>query len=160
MAKRYRVTLTTLERAQLEEIISKRSSNSVEVKRSYILLAADENGDKSWKDTEIQTAYGSSISTIERVRQRFVEEGLSVALKGKPREVFKEKVLDGEVEAKLIALRCSTPPYGYNKWTLRLLADKMVSLEYVDQISYESVRQLLKKRNKALAGQELGNPHG
>jgi transposase len=159
MAKRYRVTLTTLERAQLEEIISKRSSNSVEVKRSYILLAADENGDKAWKDTEIQSAYGSSISTIERVRQRFVEDGLSIVLKGKSREVFKEKVLDGEVEAKLISLRCSSPPDGYNKWTLRLLADKMVCLEYVDQISYESVRQLLKKQDEALAGQELGNPH-
>ena len=87
------------------------------------------------------------MRTIERLRQRFVEEGLEAALNGKQREVFKPKVFDGEVEAKLIALRCSDAPDGYNKWTLRLLADKMVELAYVPQMSYESVRQILKKRS-------------
>lgn len=147
MQKKYIVTLTSEERHQLTDIISKRSSKSVQVKRSYVLLAADEQGDKKWTDKFIESAYGVSLRTIERLRQRFVEEGLEAALNGKQREVFKSKVFDGEVEAKLIALRCSDAPDGYNKWTLRLLADKMVELAYVPQMSHESVRQILKKRN-------------
>ena len=147
MQKKYIVTLTPEERHQLGDIISKRSSKSVQVKRSYVLLAADESGDKKWTDKFIESAYGVSLRTIERLRQRFVEEGLEAALNGKQREVFKPKVFDGEVEAKLIALRCSDAPDGYNKWTLRLLADKMVELAYVPQMSYESVRQILKKRS-------------
>ncbi|MEM1137724.1 MAG: helix-turn-helix domain-containing protein [Bacteroidota bacterium] len=142
----------------MQDIASKRSSRSIQVKRSYILLVADENGDKAWKDTEIQATYAVGLSTIERLRQRFVEEGFSTTLKGKLREVYKEKVLDGQVEAKLIALRCSHPPQGYNKWTLRLLADKMVSLEYAPTMSPESVRQILKKHDEALAGEKLGDP--
>ena len=85
-----------------------------------------------------------SVATVERLRCRFVEEGFSIALHGKKREPV-ENMLDGRVEAKLIALRCSDPPAGYQHWTLRLLADQMVVLEYVEHISHESVRQLLKK---------------
>jgi hypothetical protein len=145
MAKEYKITLTTEERETLHSIIKTRSSKSPQVRRSYKLLAADENGDKQWTDEKISSTYGSSISTIERLRQRFVEESFETALYGKKREPIKEKVLDGRVEAKLVALRCSTPPEGYQQWSLRLLADKMVALEYVEHISYESVRQLLKK---------------
>jgi transposase len=97
------------------------------------------------KDKEIQKAYDVGISTIERTRQRFVEDSYEIALNGNPRPVNREKVLDGRVESKLISLRCSDVPAGANSWTLRLLADKMVELEYIETISYESVRQILKK---------------
>ena len=147
MAKKYIITLTEEESSILEVLLNTKKSTAPEVKRAYILLSADENGDKKWKDSRISETYLSSISTIERLRKTFIEEGFQIAIKGKKREVFKEKILDGEVEAHLIALRCSNPPTGYNKWTLQLLADKMIELNYVEQISHESVRQLLKKTN-------------
>ena len=144
MAK-YSITLTEKERARLAELIRCRSAKSAQVKRSYVLLAADKNGDKNWSDEQISQSYGMSVSTVERLRRRFVEEGFETALHGKRREAVAEKLLDGRVEAQLIALRCSTPPSGYQQWTLRLLAGQMVALEYVEHISHESVRQLLKK---------------
>jgi len=145
MAKKYHVTLTEEERATLQTIIAKRNSKSIQVKRAYILLAADEHGEQPWDDERIQTTYGVGRCTVERVRQRCVEEGVEGTLRGKKREVFKEKLFDGKVEAHLIALRCSEPPDGASRWTLQLLADKLVELQYVDAISYESVRQILKK---------------
>jgi transposase len=145
MAKKYHVTLTEQEREMLQAIMKTRSAKSIQVKRAYMLLAADEQGEKCWSDEQICETYGVGRCTIERLRQRFVEEGVDVALKGKKREVFKEKVFDGEVEARLIALRCSDAPEGRARWTLHLLADKMVELQYVDSISHESVRQMLKK---------------
>ena len=144
-AKIYRVHLTDSEREQLTSLIQTRSQQSQQVKRAYVLLSADENGEKGWKDEQIRQAYGVSIRSIERLRERFVLEGLTMALKGKKREVFREKYFTGEVEAKLVALRCSEPPSGYNRWSLQLLADKMIELRYVEHISHESVRQLLKK---------------
>ena len=146
-AKLYRVHLTDEEREELTILIQRRSQKSQQVKRSYVLLAADENGEKRWKDKQIAQAYGVSVRSIERLRERFVLDGLERALEGKKREVFREKLFTGGVEAKLIALRCSDPPQGYNRWTLQLLADKMVELRYVEHISDESVRQLLKKRH-------------
>mgnify|MGYP001232231198 CR=1 FL=1 len=145
MAKKYRICLTEKERKDLHTLITKRSPNALQVKRAYILLAADEAGEKRWPDAQIHTTYHMSIRSIERVRQRFVEEGFQVAVHGKKREVFKEKMFDGKVEARLIALRCSEPPVGRARWTLELLADKMVELRYVDAMCYESVRQILKK---------------
>ena len=88
---------------------------------------------------------GVGISTVERTRRRFVEDGFKTAVFGKKRKVFKEKVIDGKIEAHVIALRCSEAPPGYAKWTLRLLSKKMVELEYAEHISHESVRQILKK---------------
>ena len=152
MKKLFRVSLTEAERTKLEGIIKRQSEKSAQVRRSYILLALDENGDKKWKDRQASDAYGVSQSSVERIRQRFVEDGFETVLEGKKRQVSKEKILDGRVEAHLIALRCSEAPSGYNKWSLRLLADKMVELEYVEHISHESVRCILKKRNEALAG--------
>lgn len=144
MAK-HTIKLSDEEREELGNILHHRSSKSVQVKRSYMLLATDEQGEKHWTDEQISQAYGVSISTIERLRYRLVEEGFDIALYGKKREPVKEKVLDGRAEAKLIALRCSNPPAGYQQWSLRLLAEQMVVLEYVEHISHESVRQLLKK---------------
>jgi len=155
--KLYHVNLTEDECNALVSLIQTRSKKSQQVKRAYVLLAADESGEKKWKDEQIRQAYQVSIRTIERLRERFVVEGLKVALEGKKREVFREKIFTGEVEAKLIALRCSDPPVGYNRWTLQLLADKMIELEYVEHISDESVRQLLKKHHQAVADQKLDN---
>lgn len=160
MAKRYRITLTEKEQELLNDIIKTRSSKSPQVRRSYMLLAADENGDKHWTDEEIKATYGGSVATIERLRKRFVEDSFETALYGKKREPVKDKLLDGRVEAKLIALRCSEPPEGYRKWSLRLLADRMVALEYVEHISYESVRKVLKKHYKAMEGEKLGHSRG
>lgn len=145
MKKKYIVTLAKEEQELLLDLIKSRSEKSIKVKRAYVLLAADANGDKSWTDKRISETYYIRTKTVENIRQRFVEEGFKIALNGKPIEPTKEKIFDAEVEAKLIATRCSDVPDGYNKWTLRLLADRMVELDYVDTISHETVRQLLKK---------------
>ncbi len=145
MAKKYRVQLKAEERERLEELIAARNGKNRQVKRAYALLAADENGDKKWSDQQIKQAYGLSIASLERLRERLVMESLDTALMGKKREVFKEKLFTGEVEAKLVALRCSKCPEGYNRWTLRLLAEQMVSLEYVEHMSHQSVGEILKK---------------
>lgn len=150
MPKKYRVQLNLEERNRLHPLIETRNSKSQQVKRAYALLAADENGDKGWNDWQIQQTYALSIPSIERLRERLVMEDLERALKGKKREVFKEKLFTGEVEAKLIALRCSQYPEGYNRWTLQLLADQMISLGYVEHISDESVRGILKKMKLSL----------
>lgn len=144
MAKKYRVTLTQEEQAQLKGIIHKRNEKALQVKRSYILLAADENGE-GLSDEAISGRYGVGLRTVERLRERFVMEGLSVALAGKKRSVYKEKIFDGRVEAHLLVLRCSDPPSGHQQWSMRLLAERMVQLQYVEHMSHESVRQLLKK---------------
>jgi len=145
--KKYHVTLTESERDQLKAIIAKRKADSQAVKRAYVLLAADENQPGWLKDDQIQKTYQVSIRSIERLRERFVENGLEMALNGKKREKYKEKVFDGAVEAHVIALRCSQPPLGYARWTVRLLAQQMVELSYVEAIGRETVRKMLKKTN-------------
>lgn len=156
MGKKYRVTLTPTEQQDLQELIARRRAKAVAVKRAYILLAADENGSQQWTDTAISTTYHVGERTVERVRQRFVEVGLPSAVDGKQREVYREKVFDGEVEAHLVALRCSDPPSGRAHWTLHLLAERMVELDYVESISHESVRQLLKKTNSGPGASKVG----
>lgn len=150
-AKKYHVDLTEIEQSKLESIVAKRKSTSELVKRSKILLAADRNGSQQWGDEQISKQYEVSTRTIERIRKRYVEDGLEFTLKGKPRLNLDKIKFDGEIEAHLIALRCSEPEEGNSKWTLQLLAEKMVALNYVESISHESVRQILKKRNKTLA---------
>lgn len=150
MAKIYQVDLSSEEREKLEEIVKRRVVRSEASKRSRILLAADRCGDYCWTDEKISSTYQVSTRTIERLRKRFVTEGLEVALKGKPRLNLDKKKFDGEVEAHLVSLRCSEPELGRDKWTLKLLADKMVTLNYVESISIESVRQLLKKTKLSL----------
>lgn len=144
--KKYRVTLSETERTELKTLIASGKYKHTKQKRAQILLATDESqGGKKMKDAEIAKAYDVQVRTVERIRQRFVGESYEVALHGKPREVGKEKIFDSRVETKLIALRCSKVPEGSNQWTLRLLADKMVELQYVESISHETVRQILKK---------------
>ena len=145
--KKYHVTLTGSERDQLKAIIAKRKADSQAVKRAYVLLAADENQPEWLKDEQIQNTYQVSVRSIERLRERFVDDGVEMALNGKKREKYKEKVFDGAVEAHVVALRCSQPPAGNARWTVRLLAQQMVELSYVETIGRETVRKMLKKTN-------------
>jgi len=145
--KRYKVTLTQDEREELEAISSKGKHAAQTVLNALILLACDEGKfqqERSINET-IARVLNVSMKTIDRVKKRFVEEGLAAVLTRKPStRMFRAKV-DGDLEAHLIAMSCSEPPVGHRRWSLRLLADKAVELEYVDQISYETVRQALKK---------------
>lgn len=145
MVKKYIVSLTKREQKELKDIIGQRNEKGQAVKRAYVLLAADENGENLC-DNELALRYKVTIRCIEGIRKRFVEDGFRQVVYGKKRTVFKEKTFDGRVEAHLVALRCSNPPGGHSAWTLQLLADHMVRLGYVESISYESVRQLLKKK--------------
>ena len=140
MMKKYHVTLTDEERGQLQIMLKKGKMSARRLKRAQILLKADEG----WKDKEIIEALNTSRSTVERTRKRFVEGGLDRALNEDPRPGQRTK-LDGRGEAHLIALACSDAPEGHARWTLRLLADKLVELGVVDAISHEAVRQSLKK---------------
>jgi transposase len=147
MVKKYIVSLSETERQSLEQIVTTGKRAAYTINHARILLKADCNqGEGSWRDQEIKDAFGMSTRTIERVRQRFVEEGLEASLKCRPGGGRKRK-LDGEGEAHLIALRCSEAPEGKGRWTLRLLAEQMVELDYIEQLSHESVRQALKKTN-------------
>lgn len=146
MPKIYRVELTSEEHAMLTDMVGRRSQTARPVRRAFMLLKADEaESGPAWPDRKIAESYDVSVRTVERLRERFVEEGIEIALNGKKREPVREKTFDGEVEAHLIALRCSEPPVGHAQWSLRLLRDKMIELDYVETISHESVRQLLKK---------------
>jgi hypothetical protein len=151
--KRYIVTLTEAERTYLDAITRKRKADSVVVKRAFALLAADANQTNPATDQHIQQTYHLSLRTIERLRQRFVEDGMAIALNGKKRTVFKPKTFDGAVEAHLIALRCSNPPAGHARWTIELLTDQMVELNYVETIGRETVRTMLKKTSRAAVGE-------
>lgn len=146
MKKKYLVTLTDEERQQLRTLISCGRASASKLSHARILLKADSReGGSAWSDAAISQALEVGTATVERVRKQFVEEGLEAALtRRRPRRVYPRK-LDGSGEAHLIALACSTPPEGRARWTLRLLADRMVALEYVDEISHETVRQVLKK---------------
>jgi len=141
--KKYIVTLTDTERQTLKALTSTGRGAARRLAHARILLKADQG----LTDEAIAQAVEVSRPTVERVRKRLVEESLEAALDprrtGRPRA----RRLDGHQEAQLIALACSVPPAGQLRWTLRLLAEKMVELEYVDSLSYETVRRTLKKTN-------------
>lgn len=139
-AKKYIVKLDEAERQYLLELTSKGQVGARKMKRAQMLLKANEG----LKDKEIVAALNTSRPTVERIRKRFVEGNLEKALNDDPRPGGKIK-LDGRAEAQLIALACSDAPEGHERWTLRLLADKLVEMNVVDEISHETVRQRLKK---------------
>jgi len=145
--KTYRVTLTDEERQQLQAMIAAGKAAARALAHARILLKADQSDDgPAWPDERIAEALEVSVATVERVRQRLVEDGLEAALRRKPQDrPSREPVLDGRAEARLVALACSAPPEGRKAWTLRLLADKLVELEVVEAVSPETVRQALKK---------------
>jgi len=147
--EKFIVRLTEEERNQLKEIITKGKTAAYRFKHANILLAADADG-LAWPDEAIAQAYSVHLSTVGSIRKRFVEQGLEAALERKKQEKpSREPIFDGASEARLIALGCSQPPEGRSRWTLRLLADKVVELEIVDKASYETVRQTLKKTNSS-----------
>ena len=145
--KRYKVTLDAQARQDLHDLSAAGQAAARKLTHARILLKADAaEGGPAWPDHQIADALEVSVATVERVRQRFVEEGLDAALDRKRRErPAREVKLDGRAEARLIALACSAPPEGRAVWTMRLLADKLVELEVVDSISDETVRLALKK---------------
>ncbi len=151
MTKRYRVTLETEERERLRQLLSKGKADVRRLKHAQILLAADESdGGPALSDDQISCTVDVARATVERIRQRFVEEGLELSLSPyrMPNRTYRTK-LDGRQEAYLIAMACSTPPEGRSRWTLSLLADQMVELQHVDSVSRETVRQTLKKTNSS-----------
>ena len=147
--KKYIVTLTEAERCSLAGLTSKGRHRSQKVLNALTLMACDEGEYQNLRSTnaEISKVLNTSMRKIDRVKKRFVTQCLDVALNGKKSERVYEKKADGDFEAHLIALSCSKPPEGFLRWSLRLLADRAVELEYIDSISHETVRRVLKKTN-------------
>lgn len=143
----YKVTLTEQERQMLREITTRGKHSSQKVLNALILLGCDEGGFQEKKMTGQQLAdvLPVSLKKIDRVKRRFVEEGLEVALEKRKAERDYVKKADGDFEAHLVALSCTNPPEGHARWSLRLLADRVVELGYIDSVSYETVRRVLKK---------------
>jgi transposase len=150
--KKYLVTLTDEERQSLRRLTTAGKASALKVTHARILLKADQaEGGPAWPDERIAEAFEIGLSTIARLRQRFVEQGLEAALSRKKQErPSRTRKLDGRAEARLIALACSAPPEGRREWTMRLLADRLVELEIVDAVSDETVRRVLKKTNSSL----------
>lgn len=155
---KYRFSLTQDERDELEAIAAKGKHNSQKVLNALILLNYDEDAPKprTLGEQDIANVLKVSAMKIHRTKQRFVEEGLDVALNGqKGGRVYRRKA-DGDFEAHLVALSCSDPPEGYAQWSLRLLADKVVELGYIEKISYETIRRVLKKTKSSLGKKSAG----
>lgn len=146
MKKRYIVRLTEEERERLEELVYKGKAAAYRRTHAQIMLWADEGRfGPGLLDREVAKTVGINASTVSRLRQRCVEEGLEAALERKPRVREKSRVLDGDGEAYLVATMCSDPPPGQSRWTLKLLGERLVEQEIVESISHETVRQVLKK---------------
>lgn len=156
MNKKYIVRLTDDERAQLSELVNKGTAQAYRIKHANILLRIDASG-AGWGDEQAARAFGCHVNTVRNVRQRLVEEGLAAALERKKQETpSRERILDGECEARLIALACTEAPAGRAKWTMRLLAEALVELDVVEEVSRETVRRTLKKMNCSLIGASAG----
>lgn len=148
MPKKYIVKLKRDDREQLRELVQNGKSSAKALTHARILLKADQaKGRPGWTDEAIRNAFDVSVATIERVRQTYVRHGLDAAVKRRSRSRERARRLDGKQEAHLIALACSEPPTGHGHWTLRLLAERMIKLEYAEDLSHETVRQTLKKTN-------------
>jgi transposase len=157
MAMRYAVDLTDIERAALREIISKHKAKRSTIINAYILLKADRTC--GWTNADIAAAYEVSTKKVEQLKKRFVEEGFEAALYRKPVTNAHRRKITGDEEAHLIALYCRQAPEGYERWTLRMLAEKMVELAIVDSVSHETIRRTLKKMNLNLGKRKNGVFH-
>ena len=154
---RYKVTLTKTEREQLQSILSKGKHSSLQFRNACILLNCDEGEDgQKVSNEQIAQILQVNTKTIERLKQRFVEEGFEACIDRKAYPEVKEIKTDGDFEAHLIALSCSKAPEGYTRWSLRMLAEKMVELKYTESISYETVRQVLKKTKSSRGKSKVG----
>ena len=150
MNKKYIVRLTAQEQKELENLLKKGKTQAYQMKHANILLAIDADG-PNWPDHQAAKAYKCHQNTVRNVRQRFVEQGLRVALERKKQQVpSRKQVIDGENEARLISIACSTPPRGYAKWTMQMLADELVALKVVESVSGQTVWRTLKKTNLSL----------
>lgn len=147
-AKIYRVTLRDEEREELTALANKGTGNARRMRRARILLLSDENhSGGGWKDADIAQALSVHRRTVERTREKCVELGVEAALNHTSPQSQKDKLLDGEAEARLVQLACSEAPNGHDRWSLRLLADRLIELEVVETVSHETVRTTLKKMN-------------
>jgi transposase len=148
MKKKYPIILTQTEREQLKDLIAAGTAPARKLTHARILLKADQSPQgPAWVDEEVADAVEVSQPTVSRVRKQYFEEGMEAALNRRPPNREYHRKLDGEQEARLVALAYSEPPEGQARWSLRLLADRMVELEVVEEISYQTVRRTLKKTN-------------
>ena len=156
--KKYKVTLTQEERDQLEAVSHTGKQRTQNVLNALILLACDEGPTQKSRsiNEKIATVLNISMKTIDRVKKRFVEEGFDAIMSRKPTSRIYPRKVDGDLEAHLIALCCSKAPEGHVRWTLRMLANKVVELNYVDMISHETVRRALKKTSLSLGSRGDG----
>ena len=150
MYKKYVVRLTQEQRTQLETLVRRGRAHTRKLLYARILLKADADGPDQWTDERIAEALEVSTATVARERRRYCEDGLEVALMPKKPGRPRRRVLDGRAEAHLIALSCSAPPEGRERWSMRLLADRMVELGHVDTVSHETIRRTLKKTLSSL----------
>jgi len=157
--KKFKVTLEKEERDDLAEITRKGSHNSQKVINALILLNCDEGPaqDNAMKNVDVAAVLKISMRKIDRVKKRFVEDGLEIALNGHKGERVYKKKADGDFEAHLVALSCSEPPEGFSRWSLRLLADRVAVLDSIESVSYETIRRVLKKRNQTLEKARMGH---
>ena len=154
---KYRVTLTEEERTTLQALLRAGKATARAQTHARILLKADEApGGPGWTDERIAEALEVSLSTIARVRRRFLEVGAVAALTPRPRQTAPVTKLDGRAEAHLVALTCSAPPEGHDRWTLRLLTDRFVALGVSEPVSYETVRRVLKKTSSSRGRRRSG----
>lgn len=145
MNKKYIVRLTGQERKELEDLVKKGKTLAYRIKHAHILLAVDADG-PNWPDHQVAKAYKCHQNTVVNVRQHFVEQGFQAALERKKQQTpSRQRILDGESEARLISIACSKPPEGFAKWTMQMLADELVALKVVDYISGQTVWRTLKK---------------
>jgi transposase len=150
MKKKYPVILSEAQREQLKSLIAAGSAPARKLTHARILLKADQSPKgPGWVDEQVADAVEVSQPTVARVRKQYFEEGLEAALNRRPPNRHYQRKLDGEQEARLLALACSEPPEGQARWSLRLLADRLVELEVVEDISYQTVRRTLKKTNSS-----------
>lgn len=149
--KKESIELTKEQRAELEEVIKKGTARARKIQHAHVLLKIDSSeAGSNWSDQQVKEAFEVSIPTIWRIRQRFLEQGLNHALNRRPQPERPEKrKIDGEQEAHLIAVTCSQAPEGYKRWSMRLLADKLVELGYFEEISHDTVWVALKKINSS-----------
>ena len=150
MNKKYIVRLTAEELKELKELVKKGKTHAYRIKHANILLAVDADG-PNWPDHQAAKAYKCHQNTVVNVRQRFVEQGFEDALERKKQQSApRKRIIDGESEARLISIACSTPPKGCAKWTMQMLADELIVLKVVDSISGQTVWRTLKKTNLSL----------
>ena len=149
--KKYHVYLTEAEKDYLKQLVKSGTARARQIQRAHILLKADVSEGQGWTDQQIRDTFHLARNTVSKIRKRFTEVGLEETVKRKHPDRDYVTRLDGEQEAHLVALACSEPPEGHARWTLRLLAAHMIQLEYMESVSYETVRQVLKKRASTVA---------